>query len=364
MTYPVAEVFGTFLKLGLTSFGGPIAHLGFFRDEIVTRRKWLDDQDYTSLVALCQFLPGPTSSQVGFALGLRRAGWFGALAAFVAFTAPSAVLMVLFAHVAAPLPVDGLKLVAVAIVAQAVLGMVQSLCPDRARATIAIAAVGLLAVLPIWAMPVVIALGAAAGMAVLHPQPAPPAALRLVRKWVAAVALIAFLAFFLFLPARLDGFYRAGSLVFGGGHVVLPLLQAELGGAIPPEAFLAGYAAAQAVPGPLFTFAAYLGAVLDPAGPAAVLALVAIFLPGFLILIAALPFHAMLGTSARAGVMGANAAVVGVLGAALYDPIFTSAVGSAGDFALVLAMFGLLVLWKAPPWLVVMIGLGVSVALR
>jgi chromate transporter len=383
------EVFAAFLKLGLTSFGGPIAHLGYFRDEFVTRRRWLSDAAYADLVALCQFLPGPASSQTGFALGLMRAGWTGALAAFVAFTLPSALLLVAFALTAASLggPVadgalHGLKLVAVAIVAQAVLGMAKSLCPDAPRASIAAGAVVLLALLPgAVGMVGAILAGALAGLLLKRGSASTAqAALPVpVPRGVALAALAAFAGLLVALPllaplgqgwAVADAFYRAGALVFGGGHVVLPLLEAEVvaPGWVTPDAFLAGYGAAQAVPGPLFTFAAYLGAVLGPAPngiAGASLALLAIFLPGFLVLIGCLPFWDILRRNAQAqsAMQGANAAVVGILGAALYDPVFTSAVRGLPDLALALGFFVLLVAWKTPPWVVVALGVGLGAAL-
>ena len=377
------EVFAAFLKLGLTSFGGPIAHLGYFRDELVLRRRWLSEQAYADLVALCQFLPGPASSQVGFALGLMRAGWLGALAAFTAFTLPSALILLAFAAGAASLSgpvgtgmIDGLKLVAVAIVAQAVWGMARTLCPDRARATIALGAVALLAILPgASGMAGAIALGALAGLGLGTPAPTGADPQRTgqtmpVSRRIGLIALATFLLLLVLLPlaaglgqsfAVIDSFFRAGALVFGGGHVVLPLLQAEVvaPGWVSADSFLAGYGAAQAVPGPLFTVAAYLGAVLGP-GPnglaGAALALGAIFLPGFLLLIGVLPFWDRFRQMARAQrlMQGANAAVVGILGAALYDPVFTSAVQDMPDFALALGCFLALSLWKAPPWAVVL----------
>jgi len=376
----VSEVFRVFLKLGLTSFGGPIAHLGYFRDELVTRRKWLSESAYADLVALCQFLPGPASSQVGFALGLTRAGWLGAFAAFLAFTLPSAMILLALAMTATRLEsplalgvLHGLKIVAVAIVAQAVWGMAKNLCPDKERATIAVAAVLLLA----WApgaigMMAGILLGAIAGLALSKGQvttgdhlPVP------VSRKTGLTAFALFAVLLIGLPilagqaqgwALADSFYRAGSLVFGGGHVVLPLLQAETvtPGWVSDDAFLAGYGAAQAVPGPLFTFAAWLGATMGPApnGVAgATIALVALFLPGFLILIGALPFWDQLRrtTLAQSAMQGANAAVVGILGAALYSPVFTSAIGGMPDFALALICFVALMAWKAPPWVVVLL---------
>jgi len=386
------EVFWAFLKLGLTSFGGPIAHLGYFRDELVTRRAWVSEAAYADLVALCQFLPGPASSQVGFALGLMRAGWLGALAAFTAFTLPSALVLLGFAMTAANLagPVgtgalNGLKIVAVAIVAQAVLGMARVLCPDAPRAAIAVAAVAVLAFVPgPLGMVGAITLGGVAGLILGRGASAPASrsAPVPVSRGVALGALAAFFALLALLPlvagqgqalAVIDSFYRAGALVFGGGHVVLPLLQAEVvaPGWVSPDTFLAGYGAAQAVPGPLFTFAAYLGAVLgpEPNGLAgAALALVAVFLPGFLLLVGVLPFWDQFRRMARAQslMQGANAAVVGILGAALYAPVFTSAIGDMRDFALALACFVLLVAWKAPPWAVVVVaalgGVGLALA--
>ncbi|PQO22532.1 chromate transporter [Rhodobacteraceae bacterium WD3A24] len=377
------EVFMAFLKLGMTSFGGPIAHLGYFREEFVVRREWLDDGGYADLVALCQFLPGPASSQVGFALGLMRAGAPGALAAWLAFTAPSAIMLILFAHGAAlfsgPLgagAIGGLKIVAVAIVAHAVWGMARSLAPDRARATIALGAL-LIALLIGGALAQVtaIAAGAAAGLALCR-APGGPVGGHLtigVGRGAGLVALGLFAALLLGLPLVstgqgptvpdvADAFYRAGALVFGGGHVVLPLLEASVvrGGWIGPDAFISGYGAAQAIPGPLFTFSGYLGALLAPgmAGLGlAVLALVAIFLPGMLLLVGVLPFWDAFRTwpPAQALMRGANAAVVGILGAALYDPVFTSAVTGSESFALALTCFVLLAVWRMPAWSVVIV---------
>lgn len=386
-----SEVFTTFLKLGLTSFGGPIAHLGYFREELVNRRAWLSDHAYADLVALCQFLPGPASSQVGFALGMMRAGWLGALAAFTAFTLPSALILLVFALSAASIAgpigtgaLHGLKIVAVAIVAQAVWGMAKNLCPDKERAAIAVLAVAILAFLPgAFGMVGAIFAGAVAGL-VLGRGTCTPVSGHVtmpVSRRGAALALIAFFGLLVVLPvlakygqtfAVADSFYRAGSLVFGGGHVVLPLLEAEVvqPGWVTPDAFLAGYGAAQAVPGPLFTFAAYLGAVLgpEPNGTAgAMIALLSVFLPGFLLLVGVLPywdrFRSM--TTAQSVMQGANAAVVGILGAALYSPVFTSAIGSMRDFTLALLCFVLLMAWKLPPWIVVVVagvgGVGLAV---
>ncbi|MFS8036151.1 chromate efflux transporter [Xanthobacter sp. AM11] len=378
------EVFLAFLKLGLTCFGGPIAHLGYFRDAFVLRRKWLDDEAYGDLVALCQFLPGPASSQLGFALGILRGGGLpGGLAAWAGFTLPSALALLAFALAAPAVAgptldgvLHGLKLVAVAVVAQAVWGMARNLTPDRPRAAIALAAVGLAAFAGgAFAQICAIGLGAAAGLVLCRDGHAPPAGAMRLRFSLSprlGAALLALFAALLVLPPLLasgtafqgvavfDAFYRSGALVFGGGHVVLPLLQAQVvaPGWVSPETFLAGYGLAQAVPGPLFTFAAYLGAVMGPppngvAGAA--IALVAVFLPGLLLVAGILPFWDGLRrrSRAQAAMRGANAAVVGILAAALYSPVFTGAVFGPPDFAAALAGFLLLTVWKAPPLLVV-----------
>ena len=376
-----AEVFGAFLRLGLTSFGGPVAHLGYFRTEFVERRRWLDDATYSDLVALCQFLPGPASSQVGMALGLGRAGWLGALAAWVGFTMPSALALIAFAYgiaqwsaVASSGAVHGLKVAAVAIVAQAVWGMARSLCPDRPRAALAICA-ALLAL----AMPSAVGQLGAIGLAAMvgwkllklpHQPRATHAAFGLRRRaGLGALVLFALLLAGLPLLAAatrdpvlqlVEGFYRAGALVFGGGHVVLPLLQATVvpSGFIGNSEFLAGYGAAQAVPGPLFTFAAYLGASMHlpmPGWAGGLLFLAVIFVPAFLLVVGALPFWDALRErdDLRAALAGINAAVVGLLLAALYDPVWTSAIHSRADFALALAAFGLLVVGRVSPVIVV-----------
>jgi chromate transporter len=374
------EVFAAFLKLGLTSFGGPIAHLGYFRDELVLRRRWLDERSYADLVALCQFLPGPASSQVGFALGLMRGGPLGALAAWSAFTLPSAFALLLFAWwapmLAGPIGaglVHGLKLVAVAVVAHAVWGMARVLCPDRTRAAIAVLAAGIVLLMHgALAHIAAIAIGLAAGAWLCRDA---TAAIRVdlpfaVSRRAGASLLVVALALLLLLPlgrgvaelALADSFYRAGALVFGGGHVVLPLLEAEVvqSGWVGNDAFLAGYGAAQAVPGPLFTFAAYLGALIDPRGAGlagAAIALVAVFLPGLLLVAGVLPFWNALRArqSAQAALRGANAAVVGILGAALYQPVFTSSVTAPIDLVLALAGFVLLASWRTPAWVVVLL---------
>lgn len=385
------EVLRAFLTLGLTSFGGPVAHLGYFRDELVTRRKWVGEKEYADLVALSQFLPGPASSQVGFALGLVRAGPLGALAAWLAFTLPSAILMVAFAYGAGFFDnvvgngiLTGLKIVAVAIVAQAVWGMARALTPDARRASIAVgAALIVLFFAGSIGQVAAIAIGALAGLALCRTGTTEIAGALpfAVSRRAGVVSLTLFAALLVCLPiaANLwpsttldvaDGFYRAGALVFGGGHVVLPLLEAEVvtGGSVTAQEFLVGYGAAQAVPGPLFTFAAYLGALAAPglAGLwTAAVALVAVFLPGFLILVGVLPFWNSFRTRPRAQSLmrGANAAVVGILAAALYDPVFVTAIVDGATFGLGLVCFVLLISWRTPPWVVVIVGAVGGVAL-
>lgn len=375
------EVLFAFLVLGLTCFGGPIAHIGYFRDEFVVRRRWIGDSAYADLVGLCQFLPGPASSQVAFSLGLFRAGYRGGLAAWIGFTLPSAIALLAFAYASQLLIssgpfgtgiLHGLKLVAVAIVAQAVLGMAKSLCPDRERASIAVvSSLVILESTSSTAQIGSIVLGAAAGLWLcrrdskqLHQVPSA------VSRTVGSIAFVLFSALllgalatphFVVGPATqlFAAFYRSGALVFGGGHVVLPLLKDAVvtPGWVTDDAFLAGYGAAQAIPGPLFTFASYLGAVANPLpGPAgAGVALVGIFLPGVLILVATLPIWDWIraNASAQAAMRGVNAAVVGLLAAALYDPIWSVSVHGAADFGLVLVGFVLLTAWSAPPLLVV-----------
>jgi chromate transporter len=375
------EVFRVFLRLGLTSFGGPVAHLGYFRTEFVERRRWLDDQAYADLVALCQFLPGPASSQVGIAVGVLRAGWRGALAAWLGFTMPSAVLLVAFALFVRGTGVGddaswlhGLKVVAVAVVAQAIWGMSRTLCPDWPRRGVALAAAAVAFALPGPAtQAAVIAMAGAIGVASMRAGdalPGRPFPLRFgPRTGVALLVLHGVLLVLLPLLAGLadnaalrvvDVFYRAGALVFGGGHVVLPLLQTQTvaPGWVSNDVFLAGYGAAQAVPGPLFTFAAYLGAVSvpEPSGIyGATLALVAIFLPAFLLVLGALPLWNLLRHHPRMqrALLGINAAVVGVLLAAFVDPVWVTAIHSIADVALAAAAFVLLVAARLPPWSVV-----------
>lgn len=389
----VLEVFAVALGLGLTSFGGPIAHLGYFERTYVERRRWLSADDYAGLVALCQTIPGPASSQVGFLVGLRRAGWGGGVAAWTGFTLPSALLMFAFARLAPHListpalaALHGLKLVAVAVVAQAVWSMARKLCPDSQRAGIGLSAGVILLVFGGPAMQLVaLALGAVGGLVLCRDvgdQAAPP---RLpIGRGVGVAALAAFAALLLGLPlaaraaphsllAAAAIFYKSGALVFGGGHVVLPLLRGALvpSGWLPDSTFLAGYGAAQAVPGPLFTFAAFLGADVAPNGAGGLTAalwsataLAAIFLPGLLLALAALPLWAWLGrhAGARGALAGVNAAVVGVLGAALYDPIWTSAVANGRDAAIALTGLVLLERWRVPPIVVVIVSVAAAMA--
>ena len=377
------EILWVTTRLGLTSFGGPIAHLGYFHEEYVKRRKWIDEQSYAELVALCQSLPGPTSSMVGTAIGLVRAGLLGGLLAWLGFTLPSALALVTFANGITVFGaasgagwLHGLKVVAVAVVAQAVWGMARTLCPDRERATLAI----LTAIVALaWptalgqVLPIIVA--GLIGWRLFPPANTPPALhIRVpISRWVGMASWVLFFGLLLALPlvrqvvtsqaiAVFDGFFRSGALVFGGGHVVLPLLQAEVvaPGWVTNEQFVAGYGAAQAVPGPLFTFAAYLGFVMQPqpnglAGAA--LALIAVFLPGILMTVGALPFWELLRTrgSFQSALRGVNAAVVGLLLAAFYRPVWTSAIYKPTDFGLAILAFGLLAFWKLPPWLVVVL---------
>ncbi len=383
------EVLLAFLRLGLTSFGGPVAHLGYFRSELVERRGWVSEQAYAEIVGLCQFLPGPASSQAGFTLGLLRAGPLGALAAWAGFTLPSALFMMLCAPLAGGLaasPVGtgllhGLRLAAVAVVAQAVWSMARSLCPDRTRTAIAIVAMAVAAAAPVGLVQMAaIALGAAAGLLLCRSGDAPSDARPLVQpvsRAAGACCLGLFLALLVLPPvlgahragvpphplALFEAFTRAGALVFGGGHVVLPLLHDAVvtPGWVPEDRFLAGYGLVQAMPGPLFTFAGYLGAAAWPGSggiAGATLALVAIFLPGLLLVAGTLPFWSRLRgrPAARAALRGANAAVVGLLAMALYDPLWTSTILRPADFIVGATGFLLLTLWRAPPLAVVALG--------
>ncbi len=382
----LGDLAGAFLKLGLISFGGPVAHIGYLRTEFVEKRRWLNDAAFADLVALCQFLPGPASSQAVFALGVGRAGWAGGLLASLCFTLPSAVLMILFALGVASLGdlagagwLHGLKLAAVAVVAQAVWSMGRNLCPDRARLTIAVGGASFVLCVPGAASQLGVMLAAAGVGWILFHNTGDLPDRRLEQtgatpKTGMAPGLLGLFALLLLVPpvataffeakelALFERFYRAGSLVFGGGHVILPLLQAEVvsPGWVSEDAFLAGYGAAQALPGPLFTFAGFLGAQIY-AGPQALagglLCLGAIFLPGLLLISGVLPYWNMLREKAwvLAALRGANAGVVGILLAALYQPVWLAGISGPADFALALAAFGALLWWKCPPWIVVVL---------
>jgi chromate transporter len=378
------DVFWIFLRLGLTSFGGPVAHLGYFREEFVSRRQWLSDRSYADLVALCQFLPGPASSQVGIALGFSRAGYSGALAAWTGFTLPSAIVLIVFAMGITSAgssfsegALQGLKIVAVAVVTQAVWGMARSLCTDAKRITIMMLATCAVLLMPsVWSQIGVIIVAGLAGVMLFKPAqlaPNDPLPIQITRR-TGAFWLTLFFIILIVLPvaaealpnqtlAIIDAFYRAGSLVFGGGHVALPLLQTEVvpTGWIDEQVFLAGYGATQAMPGPLFTFAAFLGASMSSAPSGwlgGMIALIAIFIPSFLLVVGALPFWEQLRQNLRtqAALGGINASVVGLLLAALYQPVWTSAILSPQDFGLALVAFVALMFWKLPPWLVVAAG--------
>jgi chromate transporter len=377
----LAEVFAAFLRLGLTSFGGPVAHLGYFNTEFVRRRKWLDDETFAHIVALAQTLPGPASSQVAIIIGLERAGFLGAAAAWIAFTLPSAILLTAFALGAGRVTgfassgwIHGLLIAAVAVVALAVVNMFRTLCPDVPRAAFAVAAAIAILILPPHplAQLALIAAGAAFGALLLRSPGQSPRPLKVaIPGWIAVGCGVAFVALLVGLPPlsralhwgaleAFSAFYESGALVFGGGHVVLPLLDARVvdPGWISSQSFLAGYGAAQAVPGPLFTFAAYLGAAMHAPitgiGGAAI-ALFAIYLPSFLLIAAVLPFWNQLTASVRvlAALRGINAAVVGLLMAALWTPVITNAIHAPADAAVALLAFLLLAVGKAPPWSVV-----------
>ncbi|WP_339149435.1 MULTISPECIES: chromate efflux transporter [unclassified Sutcliffiella] len=366
-------------RLGLTSFGGPVAHLGYFHTEYVRRRKWMDEKSYGDLVALCQFLPGPASSQVGIGIGVMRAGVMGGIISFLGFTLPSVLALIIFAIILQGFDVGnagwihGLKIVAVAVVAHAIMGMANNLTPDVKRKAIALfALVATLMSQTAFSQVGVIVIAAVIGF-LLFKQNIAEDDSRLafpISKRLAVICLTLFFGLLILLPllreatslnwvALFDSFYRSGSLVFGGGHVVLPLLEREFvpTGWISEEAFLAGYGAAQAVPGPLFTFAAYIGAVID-GWKGGLLATFAIFLPAFLLILGTLPFWDSLrrNSKVKAALMGVNAAVVGILISAFYFPIWTSSILAPIDFAFAAILFSMLVYWKLPPWMVVLTG--------
>jgi chromate transporter len=376
---PLIEILLVSTRLGLTSFGGPIAHLGYFHEEYIRKRKWMDEKSYADLVALCQFLPGPASSQVGIGIGVIRAGVLGGIVSFIGFTLPSVVALILFALILHGMDIEdagwihGLKIVAVAVVAHAILGMAQKLTPDLKRKAIALfALVGTLLWQTAFTQIGIILISAVLGF-LLYQQHTESVDAKIhfpVPRNFAVICLSLFLGLLILLPilreitslrwiAMFDSFYRSGSLVFGGGHVVLPLLEREFvpTGWISKEAFLAGYGAAQAVPGPLFTFAAYLGAVMN-GWKGGLLATVAIFLPAFLLILGTLPFWDSLrrNPKIKGALMGVNAAVVGILIAAFYHPIWTSSILDPIDFAFAAILFSMLVYWKLPPWIIVVTG--------
>lgn len=366
-------------RLGFTSFGGPVAHLGYFHEEYIRRRKWMDEKSYADLVALCQFLPGPASSQVGIGIGAIRGGLPGAFAAFIGFTFPSVIALILFALLLQGLDIrsagwiHGLKIVAVAVVANAILGMAQKLVPDLKRKGIALAAVVITLLWQTTLTQVGIILISAIFGYILYKNQQEPQRAKIdspISRRFAAICLVLFFALLFLLPvlrettsfswvAMFDSFYRSGALVFGGGHVVLPLLEREFvpTGLMSEEAFLAGYGAAQAVPGPLFTFAAYLGAVMD-GWQGGLIATAAVFLPAFLLILGTLPFWSSLRQNPKiqGALMGVNAGVVGILISAFYHPIWTSSIQAPGDFAFAAFLFSLLVYWKLPPWVIVLTG--------
>ncbi|GIO24077.1 chromate transporter [Oceanobacillus sp. J11TS1] len=374
------EIFLISTRLGLTSFGGPTAHLGYFHEEYVNRRKWMDEKSYADLVALAQFLPGPASSQVGIGIGVMRAGILGGIISFIGFTMPSVIALILFAVLLTEMDIShtgwihGLKIVAVVIVAHAIMGMAKNLTPDIRRKSIALfALIGTLVWQTAFTQIDVILIAALLGFLLFkqHEDKEGASFLFPISKRISVICLLLFLGFLFLFPilrevtgstwvAMLDSFYRAGSLVFGGGHVVLPLLEQELvpKGWISEEAFLAGYGVTQAVPGPLFTFSAYLGAVMK-GWLGGLLATFAIFLPAFLLILGALPFWDRLRHNAKmkGAMMGVNAAVVGILISAFYHPIWTSSILTSLDFALAAVLFSMLVYWKLPPWVIVVTGI-------
>ena len=373
------EIFVVSTRLGLTSFGGPTAHLGYFHEEYVRRRKWMDEKSYADLVALSQFLPGPASSQVGIGIGVMRAGILGGITSFIGFTLPSVIALILFALLLTGFDIGntgwlhGLKIVAVAVVAHAIIGMAKNLTPDLKRKAIALfALIGTLLWQSAFIQVSVILIAAFFGFLLFkqHDKVEEAKSNFPIAKKVSAICLLLFFGLLFLLPvirevtgsywvAMFDSFYRSGSLVFGGGHVVLPLLEQELvpTGWISEESFLAGYGATQAVPGPLFTFAAYLGTVMK-GWQGGLVATFAVFLPAFLLILGALPFWDSLRNNPKikGAIMGVNAAVIGILISAFYFPIWTSSILAPVDFALAAILFSMLAYWKLPPWVIVVSG--------
>lgn len=381
------EIFMTALKLGLTSFGGPVAHLGYFKDEYVDRKKWLDDKLYADIIALCQFLPGPASSQVGISIGMMRGGILGGVLSWLGFTMPSVIVLVVFAMLYLQMDISdqafisSLKVVAVAVVLHAIMGMAKNLTPDKPRIIIAIIASGVMLLYPnVWVQILTILGGALIGFVLLQKRERTKIEIFNINipKKVSYYSLAALSGLLVLMPllanwinniyiTLFDVFFRVGAIVFGGGHVVLPMIEREIvpAGLISPDAFLAGYGMAQAVPGPLFTFASYLGAIIADV-PGAIVATIAVFLPSFLLIIAALPFLAQLRENHyfQSALMGVNATVVGILVAAFYDPVLTSGIVSGADFFLGLVLFMLLIIWKLPAWSIVVIGVGLGYLLH
>lgn len=381
------EIFMTALKLGLTSFGGPVAHLGYFKDEYVDRKKWLDDKLYADIIALCQFLPGPASSQVGISIGMMRGGILGGVLSWLGFTMPSVIVLVVFAMLYLQMDISdqafisSLKVVAVAVVLHAIMGMAKNLTPDKPRIIIAIIASGVMLLYPnVWVQILTILGGALIGFVLFQKRERTKIEIFNINipKKVSYYSLAALGGLLVLMPllanwinniyiTLFDVFFRVGAIVFGGGHVVLPMIEREIvpAGLISPDAFLAGYGMAQAVPGPLFTFASYLGAIIADV-PGAIVATIAVFLPSFLLIIAVLPFLAQLRENHyfQSALMGVNATVVGILVAAFYDPVLTSGIVSGTDFFLGFVLFMLLIIWKLPAWSIVLIGLGLGYLLH
>ncbi|SOC42356.1 chromate efflux transporter [Salinicoccus kekensis] len=381
------EILLTSLRLGLTSFGGPVAHLAYFKDEYVNKKKWLDDKLYADIIAVCQFLPGPASSQVGISIGMLRGGIPGGILSFLGFTVPSALVLIIFALMYQTFDLEGavfinsLKVVAVAVVLHALIGMGRNLAPDIPRMLIAIGAAGLMLIYPnAWIQILTIAAGGVAGYILFKDKAENKLTdfkFNLTRN-IGIISFAALIGLLILLPILnslfdneylniFDIFFRVGSIVFGGGHVVLPMIEREVvpTGLVTADQFLAGYGMAQAVPGPLFTFASYLGTVmLGTMG--GIIATIAMFLPSFLLVMSALPFLNVLRGNKKfqSVLMGVNAAVVGILLAAFYNPVFTSGISSGRDFFLALLLFFMLFKMKMPAWIIVILGVVVGYLLQ